>query len=186
MPVARPDLSTATWRKSTHSENDGGCVEIAEQYPDVLPIRDSKAPGRTPIVVRRAVWHVRGRSGRRERRLTAPGAQTRGAAWCFLGHPSRLGPFGPKEAGYGEGGGRAGVRCRVRAGGAHALAGTLGVRAGRLRGTTTPKLPAIQPSTTTGAPRATAAPADSRLAPPLPAARRRTRRRGPAPPPPRP
>ncbi|MET9415353.1 DUF397 domain-containing protein [Streptomyces klenkii] len=56
MRTTRPDLSVATWRKSSHSVNDGGCIEIAEQYPDVMPVRDSKDPNRTPIVVSRTVW----------------------------------------------------------------------------------------------------------------------------------
>ncbi|MBZ4322937.1 DUF397 domain-containing protein [Streptomyces huiliensis] len=50
------DLSVAAWRKSSHSYNDGSCVEIAEQFPDILPIRDSKAPERQPITVPRTAW----------------------------------------------------------------------------------------------------------------------------------
>ncbi|WP_431043678.1 DUF397 domain-containing protein [Streptomyces sp. P1-3] len=39
------DLSTASWRKSSYS--DGGadnCVEVADGFPGVTPIRDSKDP----------------------------------------------------------------------------------------------------------------------------------------------
>ncbi|MCC2280576.1 DUF397 domain-containing protein [Streptomyces sp. ET3-23] len=50
------DLTIATWRKSTYSENNGGCIEIAEQYSGVMPVRDSKDPNRAPIVVPRAAW----------------------------------------------------------------------------------------------------------------------------------
>ncbi|WP_312018711.1 DUF397 domain-containing protein [Streptomyces sp. I05A-00742] len=39
-----------------HSENDDGCIEIAEQFPGMMPVRDSKAPDRLPIVVPRAAW----------------------------------------------------------------------------------------------------------------------------------
>lgn len=56
MSAIAPDLCIATWRKSTHSENDGGCVEIAEQFPGVMPIRDSKAPALPPIIIPRAAW----------------------------------------------------------------------------------------------------------------------------------
>ncbi|MCC3767642.1 DUF397 domain-containing protein [Streptomyces sp. UNOC14_S4] len=56
MPIARPDLTMASWRKSTHSQGGGGCVEIAEQYPGVTPVRDSKDTSRTPVVVPRAAW----------------------------------------------------------------------------------------------------------------------------------
>jgi hypothetical protein len=38
------DLSAAAWRKSSHSQQGGNCVEIADGLPGVLPIRDSKDP----------------------------------------------------------------------------------------------------------------------------------------------
>ncbi|WSN71821.1 DUF397 domain-containing protein [Streptomyces sp. NBC_01361] len=40
-----PDLSTAVWRKSTFSEGGANdCVEVADNYPGVVPVRDSKRP----------------------------------------------------------------------------------------------------------------------------------------------
>ncbi|WP_033312353.1 DUF397 domain-containing protein [Streptomyces iakyrus] len=45
------DLTTAVWRKSTYS--DGGannCLEVADNCPDVVPVRDSKLP-HSPILV---------------------------------------------------------------------------------------------------------------------------------------
>ncbi|MFB7759266.1 DUF397 domain-containing protein [Streptomyces xiamenensis] len=40
------DLSTAVWRRSSYSNQDGGdCVEVADGCPGVLPVRDSKNPG---------------------------------------------------------------------------------------------------------------------------------------------
>lgn len=39
------DLSQAIWRKATRSApNNGGCVEIAANIPDVIAVRDSKRP----------------------------------------------------------------------------------------------------------------------------------------------
>jgi hypothetical protein len=38
-------LSTATWRKSSRSNQDGGaCVEICDDFAGVLVVRDSKNP----------------------------------------------------------------------------------------------------------------------------------------------
>ncbi|MFI6725641.1 DUF397 domain-containing protein [Streptomyces atratus] len=37
------DLSAATWRKSSHSNQDGGaCIEISDDFAEVVPVRDSK------------------------------------------------------------------------------------------------------------------------------------------------
>ncbi|MEW2097971.1 hypothetical protein RKD45_005850 [Streptomyces griseus] len=39
------DLSTATWRRSSHSNQDGGaCVEVSDDFAAVVPVRDSKNP----------------------------------------------------------------------------------------------------------------------------------------------
>lgn len=40
-----PVLSTARWRKSSYSNTNGGeCVEITENLPGIVPVRDSKSP----------------------------------------------------------------------------------------------------------------------------------------------
>ncbi|MFD4030597.1 DUF397 domain-containing protein [Streptomyces sp. NPDC058637] len=39
------DLSAVTWRKSSHSNQDGGaCVEISDDFAGFVPVRDSKNP----------------------------------------------------------------------------------------------------------------------------------------------
>ncbi|MFI6780234.1 DUF397 domain-containing protein [Micromonospora sp. NPDC050276] len=36
------DLTRASWRKSTRSSAQGNCVEVADNLPDVIGVRDSK------------------------------------------------------------------------------------------------------------------------------------------------
>ncbi|MFC9330582.1 DUF397 domain-containing protein, partial [Kitasatospora sp. NPDC057015] len=38
------ELTGAVWRKSSHSNNGGQCIEIAPGFPGVMPVRDSKDP----------------------------------------------------------------------------------------------------------------------------------------------
>ncbi len=39
------DLSAMTWRKSSHSNPDGGaCVEVSDDFAAIVPVRDSKTP----------------------------------------------------------------------------------------------------------------------------------------------
>jgi hypothetical protein len=39
-----PDFnpSRAVWRTSSHTNNGGACVEVADNQPDVVAVRDSK------------------------------------------------------------------------------------------------------------------------------------------------
>jgi len=46
------DLSNARWRKSTHSNGDGGnCVEVADGVPGAVPVRDSKLATDGPVLL---------------------------------------------------------------------------------------------------------------------------------------
>ncbi|MFE9925269.1 DUF397 domain-containing protein [Streptomyces sp. NPDC005774] len=45
MRGTRPDLTAAVWRKSTYSDGGGGdCLELADNIPGTVPVRDSKNP----------------------------------------------------------------------------------------------------------------------------------------------
>lgn len=53
----RHDLSAAVWRKSSYSDGQGGsCVEVADGFPGVVPVRDSKIPESLAILVRHTGW----------------------------------------------------------------------------------------------------------------------------------
>ncbi|MEU2869593.1 DUF397 domain-containing protein [Streptomyces olivoreticuli] len=45
------------WRKSSYSSNNGGeCVEIADNIPNTIPIRDSKNPDGPALLVTPTAW----------------------------------------------------------------------------------------------------------------------------------
>ncbi|MFJ2780710.1 MULTISPECIES: DUF397 domain-containing protein [unclassified Kitasatospora] len=44
------DLSGASWFKSSHSGNGGSCVEVAPDYPGLVPVRDSKDPSGPALI----------------------------------------------------------------------------------------------------------------------------------------
>ncbi|MFE2111090.1 DUF397 domain-containing protein [Kitasatospora sp. NPDC059463] len=49
-------LTTAQWRKSTHSNGGGGCIEVADGYTGVMPVRDSKDPQGPALVFPSDAW----------------------------------------------------------------------------------------------------------------------------------
>ncbi|MFB8211404.1 DUF397 domain-containing protein [Streptomyces sp. NPDC056010] len=52
-----PELSSARWRRSSYSNTNGGeCVEISDDFPGVIPVRDSKNPSGPSLVVNSAAW----------------------------------------------------------------------------------------------------------------------------------
>ncbi|MER5548012.1 DUF397 domain-containing protein [Streptomyces sp. NPDC001118] len=51
------DPGTAAWRKSSYSDGGGtNCVEVADGYPGVVPVRDSKTPDGTALVLTASAW----------------------------------------------------------------------------------------------------------------------------------
>ncbi|WP_433858038.1 DUF397 domain-containing protein [Streptomyces kronopolitis] len=52
-----PDLSTVAWRRSSYSNNAGGeCVEVADHYPGLVPVRDSKNPLGPALLIPDGAW----------------------------------------------------------------------------------------------------------------------------------
>ncbi|MEU8422033.1 DUF397 domain-containing protein [Micromonospora sp. NPDC048835] len=51
------DLTGARWRKSTRSGGNGGeCVEVADNLPDVVAVRDSKDPEGPALTFSPTAW----------------------------------------------------------------------------------------------------------------------------------
>ncbi|MFF8773290.1 DUF397 domain-containing protein [Kitasatospora sp. NPDC015120] len=49
-------LATAQWRKSTYSNNGGTCVEVAPDFPGLVPVRDSKDPHGPALLFPSDAW----------------------------------------------------------------------------------------------------------------------------------
>ncbi|MFE2201669.1 DUF397 domain-containing protein [Streptomyces amritsarensis] len=48
----RADVNQVTWRKSSYSNGDGGsCVEVSDDLPGIVPVRDSKLADTSPVIV---------------------------------------------------------------------------------------------------------------------------------------
>ncbi|MFD4657459.1 DUF397 domain-containing protein [Kitasatospora sp. NPDC058444] len=50
------DLTEAAWFKSTRSNAQSACVEVAFLDAGVVPVRDSKDPGGPALVFQAAAW----------------------------------------------------------------------------------------------------------------------------------
>ncbi|MFD3824723.1 DUF397 domain-containing protein [Streptomyces sp. NPDC058625] len=51
------NLSKALWRKSSHSDGNGGsCLEVAAGVPGIVPVRDSKVTVGPVLAVGAAAW----------------------------------------------------------------------------------------------------------------------------------
>ncbi|GAB2752867.1 DUF397 domain-containing protein [Streptomyces bullii] len=52
-----PDLTNAVWHKSSYSDGGGtNCVEVADNCPGMVPVRDSKLSASPVLVFGAASW----------------------------------------------------------------------------------------------------------------------------------
>ncbi|MEU0716674.1 DUF397 domain-containing protein [Streptomyces lavendulocolor] len=57
--VAYDFPGAAPWRKSTYSNGEGGnCLEVLDDLPGVVPVRDSKNPAGPVLVVAAPAWRA--------------------------------------------------------------------------------------------------------------------------------
>jgi hypothetical protein len=51
------DPTALPWRKSTYSNDTGGaCVEVSDDHPALVPVRDSKRPTAAHLAFATAPW----------------------------------------------------------------------------------------------------------------------------------
>ncbi|MBE4773783.1 DUF397 domain-containing protein [Streptomyces caniscabiei] len=51
------DLSAAVWRKSSYSDGGGtNCLEVTDDLPGIVPVRDSKVPDSRPLLFTAGAW----------------------------------------------------------------------------------------------------------------------------------
>ncbi|GAA2833526.1 DUF397 domain-containing protein [Kitasatospora sp. CM 4170] len=46
------------WRKSTYSNGQGDCVEVADGYTEIVPVRDSKDPNGPSLTFTTDAWRA--------------------------------------------------------------------------------------------------------------------------------
>ena len=50
------DLSRARWHKSTRSDTNGQCIEVADNLSGIVAVRDSKAPEADVLTFAPSQW----------------------------------------------------------------------------------------------------------------------------------
>ncbi|MFE6635972.1 DUF397 domain-containing protein [Streptomyces tendae] len=53
-----PVLARAAWRASSYSGGQGNCIEVADNIPTLIPVRDSKRPAGPVITFTPQAWRT--------------------------------------------------------------------------------------------------------------------------------
>jgi len=56
--LSSPVLAEAIWRVSSYSGGQGECVEVADNLPTLIPVRDSKHPAGPVIAFTPHAWRT--------------------------------------------------------------------------------------------------------------------------------
>ena len=56
--MREPGFTRAQWSKSSYSSANGACVEVAQNLPGVVAIRDSKDPDGPKLLISPADWRT--------------------------------------------------------------------------------------------------------------------------------
>ncbi|MEV0266477.1 DUF397 domain-containing protein [Streptomyces sp. NPDC050617] len=54
--MRKSDLTPRTWHKSSYSNGSQSCVEVADECPGVVPVRDSKNPDGPTLIFTADAW----------------------------------------------------------------------------------------------------------------------------------
>ncbi|MDT0308002.1 DUF397 domain-containing protein [Streptomyces sp. DSM 44917] len=49
-------LETQSWRRSSYSNGQSACVEVADNLAETVPVRDSKAPDGPALTIPNDAW----------------------------------------------------------------------------------------------------------------------------------
>ncbi len=52
------DLEDAAWRRSSYSGQSGNCIEVADGFTGMMPVRDSKDSGGPALVFTAEAWRA--------------------------------------------------------------------------------------------------------------------------------
>ncbi|EMF02213.1 hypothetical protein H340_01894 [Streptomyces mobaraensis NBRC 13819 = DSM 40847] len=56
MPSVSTDPYVTTWRSSSYSMGEDKCLEVSDEHPGLIPVRDSKTPTGPTLTIPTPAW----------------------------------------------------------------------------------------------------------------------------------